>query len=240
MDVLTFISDQTMYLLSVVLPDANPKQIRLLLLSSVGLAIVLIMFAIMRSLFSEKPAIQEEPARTDETPPKAKKPTKTKQAGKAAKSASKAEKATPKKASAKKAVAKKAVAKKADAKKADAKKAAAKKKADPKIILPDEASTNAAPVSLATSAPKPVTNTAVDVPSDDEIAADISAPEATAGGFSFFKRESSGAKADAELISIEQEMLAIRQLYMDERITKDVYVVETRQLYEKASTLRSG
>ena len=64
-------------------------------------------------------------------------------------------------------------------------------------------------------------------------------PESMAGGFSFFKRESTGTKADAELISIEQEMLAIRQLYMDERITKDVYVVETRRLYEKASELRS-
>ncbi|ADE40765.1 hypothetical protein [Candidatus Puniceispirillum marinum] len=198
MDVLTFISDQTMYLLSVVLPDANPKQIRLLLLSIVGLVIVLVMFAIMWSLFNEKPALQKDLALKDETPPKAKKTAKAKPA-KAAKSASKTEKAAPKKAGAKKAGTQKAVAKKAVAK-----------------------------------------NAAVDVPSDDDIEADISAPEATAGGFSFFKRESSGAKVDAELISIEQEMLAIRQLYMDERITKDVYVVETRRLYEKASALRSG
>ncbi|WP_438997261.1 hypothetical protein [Candidatus Puniceispirillum sp.] len=235
MDALTFISDQTMYLLSVVLPDANPKQIRLLLLSSVGLAIVLMMFAIMRSLFSEKPTPQEDAARTDETPPKAKKTAKTKQADKAA-----PKKAGAKKTGARKAVAKKAGANKAGANKAGANKAVAKKKADPKIVLPDETPTNAAPESLTTSAPKPVTNAAFDVPSDDDITADISAPEASTGGFSFFKRESSGAKADAELISIEQEMLAVRQLYMDERITKDVYVVETRRLYEKANALRSG
>ena len=233
MDALTFISDQTMNLLSVVLPDANPKQIRLLLLSSVGLAIVLMMFAIMWSLFSEKPVPQEDLARTDETPPKAKKPAKAKKAGKAVKSASKAEKAAPKKAVAKKAV---------------AKKTAAKKNADAKTMPSDEtpaASSVAPPVappvaSPVTSASRPDANMVADMPRDDDIDADISAAEATAGGFSFFKRESSGAKTDAELISIEQEMLAVRQLYMDERITKDVYIVETRRLYEKASALRSG
>lgn len=229
MDALTFISDQTMYLLSVVLPDANPKQIRLLLLSSVGLAIVLMMFAIMWSLFSEKPVPQEDLARTDETPPKAKKPAKAKKAGKAVKSASKAEKAAPKKAVAKKAV---------------AKKTAAKKNADAKTMPSDEtpaASSVTPPVaSPVTPASRPTANMAADMPRDDDIDADISASEATAGGFSFFKRESSGAKTDAELISIEQEMLAVRQLYMDERITKDVYIVETRRLYEKASALRSG
>lgn len=229
MDALTFISDQIMYLLSVVLPDANPKQIRLLLLSSVGLAIVLMMFAIMWSLFSEKPVPQENLARTDATPPKAKKPAKAKKAGKAVKSASKAEKAAPKKAVAKKAV---------------AKKAAAKKNADAKTMPSDEipaASSVAPPVaSPVTSASRPDANMVADMPRDDDIDADISAAEATAGGFSFFKRESSGAKTDAELISIEQEMLAVRQLYMDERITKDVYIVETRRLYEKASALRSG
>ena len=210
MDVLTFISDQTMYLLSVALPDANPKQIRLLLLSTVGLVIVLMMFAIMWSMFSEKPEPQLPAAKDDEVseadaPLKAKASPKSKKTSKTAKK--------PATEAAKKAT------KKAASKKAATKKVVAKKKTEPKI--------------------EPVTEVKDRMSADD--AKDIKSPlpEATAGGFSFFKRESADAKADATLISIEQEMLAIRQLYMDERITKDVYVVETRRLYEKASELRS-
>jgi len=206
MDVLTFISDQVMYLLSVALPDANSKQIQLLLLSIVGLAIVLMMFAIMWSMFGEKPEPQRPAARGDEapevdTPVKAKASSKSKKTSKAAKKpATEAAKKARKKVAPKKAVTKKVVA---------------KKKTEPKIEPRDDFS-------------------AYD-------SKDINSPlsEAAAGGFSFFKRESADAKADAALISIEQEMLAIRQLYMDERITKDVYVVETRRLYEKASELRS-
>ena len=207
MDLLTFISDQTIYLLSVALPDANPKQIRLLLLSCVGLAIVLMMFAIMWSMFREKPEPQDTLSPKAETPKKAKGPTKAKKAGKTAKLAKPAGKTA-------RAVSKKAITKKATA----------KNKAEPKI---------ASPVDTAVDETD-------DMPRAD--ATEIQAPETddTANGFSFFKRESTGTKADAELISIEQEMLAIRQLYMDERITKDVYVVETRRLYEKASELRSG
>ena len=204
MDILTFISDQTIYLLSVALPDANPKQIRLLLLSCVGLAIVLMMFAIMWSMFREKPEPQDTLSPKAETPQKAKEQTKAKKAGKTSKPAAKAVKVTKKKTA--------------------AKKTSAKNKAEPKI---------ASPVDTAVDETD-------DMPRAD--ATEIQAPETddTANGFSFFKRESTGTKADAELISIEQEMLAIRQLYMDERITKDVYVVETRRLYEKASELRSG
>jgi len=206
MDALTFISDQVMYLLSVALPDANSKQIQLLLLSIVGLAIVLMMFAIMWSMFGEKPEPQRPAARSDEapevdTPVKAKASSKSKKTSKAAKKpATEAAKKARKKVAPKKAVTKKVVA---------------KKKTEPKIEPRDDFS-------------------AYD-------SKDINSPlsEAAAGGFSFFKRESADAKADAALISIEQEMLAIRQLYMDERITKDVYVVETRRLYEKASELRS-
>ena len=214
MDVLTFISDQVMYLLSVALPDANSKQIQLLLLSIVGLAIVLMMFAIMWSMFGEKPEPQRPAARGDEapevdTPVKAKASSKSKKTSKAAKKpATEAAKKARKKVAPKKAVTKKVLA---------------KKKTEPKI--------------------EPVIEPVIE-PRDDFSAydsKDMNSPlsEAAAGGFSFFKRESADAKADAALISIEQEMLAIRQLYMDERITKDVYVVETRRLYEKASELRS-
>jgi hypothetical protein len=60
-------------------------------------------------------------------------------------------------------------------------------------------------------------------------------------GFQFFKR--SGADKtqrddDAALAAIEQEMLAIRQLFADGHILKDVYVAETRRLYGKAKTLK--
>ena len=208
MDILAFISDQTIHLLSVALPDANLKQIRLLLLSCVGLAIVLMIFAIMWSMFREKPETQENLSPKTETPTKAKEKTKAKKAGKTskleAKPLAKADKAVPKKAAAKKAV--------------------AKKKTEPKIGSPID----------------PEVDVADDILLNDD-AKDTQAPtpDDTVSGFSFFKRESTGTKADAELISIEQEMLAIRQLYMDERITKDVYVVETRRLYEKASELRS-
>ena len=116
MDLLTFISDQTIYLLSVALPDANPKQIRLLLLSCVGLTIVLMMFAIMWSMFYEKPEQKYTLTPKAKTPKKAKGPTLAKKAGKAAKLA---------KPSGKKA--------KAVSKKAITKKASAKNKAQPKI-----------------------------------------------------------------------------------------------------------
>lgn len=208
MDILAFISDQTIHMLSVALPDANTKQIRLLLLSCVGLAIVLMMFAIMWSMFREKPETQENPSPKTKTPTKAKEQTKAKKAGKTSKSAAKPlakpDKAVPKKYAAKKAV--------------------AKKKTEPKIESPID----------------PEVDVVDDTPrTDDAKDTQAPAPDDTASGFSFFKRESTGTKVDAELISIEQEMLAIRQLYMDERITKDVYIVETRRLYEKATELRS-
>ena len=69
--------------------------------------------------------------------------------------------------------------------------------------------------------------------------------EAPAGGFRFFKRKSKtspdGASAqsvedDVFLLGLEQEMLATRQLYLDGLITKDVYVTETRALYDKAQS----
>lgn len=46
--------------------------------------------------------------------------------------------------------------------------------------------------------------------------------------------EGSTGDAESALITIEQEMLATRQLYLDGVISKDVYVAETRALYGKA------
>ena len=44
---------------------------------------------------------------------------------------------------------------------------------------------------------------------------------------------------NADLAAIEQEMLAVRQLYADGHILKDVYVAETRRLYGKAKALQT-
>ena len=44
---------------------------------------------------------------------------------------------------------------------------------------------------------------------------------------------------DQVLAAIEQEMLAIKQLFADGHILKDVYVNETRRLYSKAKALRT-
>ena len=61
-------------------------------------------------------------------------------------------------------------------------------------------------------------------------------------GFQFFKRtgeEKVQGDDDLALAAIEQEMLAIKQLFVDGHILKDVYVSETRRLYGKAKTLRT-
>jgi len=72
--------------------------------------------------------------------------------------------------------------------------------------------------------------------------------EAPAGGFRFFKRKAKGASGapdasladdDVFLLGLEQEMLATRQLYLDGLITKEVYVTETRALYDKAQSRMS-
>ena len=46
-------------------------------------------------------------------------------------------------------------------------------------------------------------------------------------------------KNNADLAAIEQEMLAVRQLYADGHILKDVYVAETRRLYGKAKAIQT-
>ena len=64
-------------------------------------------------------------------------------------------------------------------------------------------------------------------------------------GFHFFKktkRDGFRSKADGHieddvyLLGIEQEMLATRQLYLDGLISKEVYIAETRSLFQKAQT----
>ena len=64
-------------------------------------------------------------------------------------------------------------------------------------------------------------------------------------GFHFFKktnRDGFRSKAngniedDVYLLGIEQEMLATRQLYLDGLISKEVYIAETRSLFQKAQT----
>ena len=60
-------------------------------------------------------------------------------------------------------------------------------------------------------------------------------------GFKFFKRNStSGLAADNEaaLREIEKEMLMIRKQYADGHMLQDVYVAETRRLYNIAKPLR--
>ena len=80
------------------------------------------------------------------------------------------------------------------------------------------------------------------------VLADGTAPDEVsqpAAGFKFFKRRSkTGTDAagpkdledDVFLLGLEQEMLATRQLYLDGQISKEVYVMETRALYDKAQT----
>ena len=78
---------------------------------------------------------------------------------------------------------------------------------------------------------------------DNAVKADVAnLPKVKAeDSFQFFKRnggEKTLSDDDAALAAIEQEMLAIRQLFADGHILKDVYVAETRRLYGKAKTLK--
>ena len=60
-------------------------------------------------------------------------------------------------------------------------------------------------------------------------------------GFKFFKRNStSGLAADNEaaLREIEKEMLMVRKQYADGHMLQDVYVAETRRLYNIAKPLK--
>ena len=77
-------------------------------------------------------------------------------------------------------------------------------------------------------------------PVDTDNIADAEAK--TGDGFSFFKKtldpDIGIADESPALVAIEQEMLAVRSLYMDGHVIKDVYVSETRRLYAKHRLLK--
>ena len=117
--------------------------------------------------------------------------------------------------------------------------------AQPRIDAEAEPETEPAPAPQA--APQMAVQDSVAASSADDEASPIDGErgEAPAGGFRFFKRKSKAAGDDATsqsveddvfLLGLEQEMLATRQLYLDGLITKEVYVTETRALYDKAQS----
>ena len=67
-----------------------------------------------------------------------------------------------------------------------------------------------------------------------------------AGGFKLFKRSRSKSKPAAadgavtRLQDIEQEMLAIRELFRQGEISRSVYVAETKALYETARLVQQS
>ena len=117
--------------------------------------------------------------------------------------------------------------------------------AKPRIEAEAEPETDPAPAPQA--APQMAVQDSVAASSADDEASPIDGErgEAPAGGFRFFKRKSKATGDDATsqsveddvfLLGLEQEMLATRQLYLDGLITKEVYVTETRALYDKAQS----
>ena len=117
--------------------------------------------------------------------------------------------------------------------------------AQPPIEAEAEPETEPAPAPQA--APQMAVQDSVAASSADDEASPIDGErgEAPAGGFRFFKRKSKATGDDATsqsveddvfLLGLEQEMLATRQLYLDGLITKEVYVTETRALYDKAQS----
>ena len=66
----------------------------------------------------------------------------------------------------------------------------------------------------------------------------------TADGFSFFKKAEDAEVIETDedplLVAIEQEMLAVRTLYTGGQILRDVYVSETRRLYNKAQAVKNS
>ena len=66
----------------------------------------------------------------------------------------------------------------------------------------------------------------------------------TEDGFSFFKKSFDADTGDIDespaLVAIEQEMLAVRSLYVGGHVIKDVYVSETRRLYAEAQAVKSS
>jgi len=74
----------------------------------------------------------------------------------------------------------------------------------------------------------------------EPLADDVGVRRSNPDGINFIQQGIFEAKADDSefLAAIEQEMLSIRQLYVDGHIKKDVYVSETRRLYGKAKALK--
>ena len=110
-----------------------------------------------------------------------------------------------------------------------------------------EAEPEIEPAPAPHAAPQMAVQDSVAASSADDEASPIDGErgEAPAGGFRFFKRKSKATGDDATsqsveddvfLLGLEQEMLATRQLYLDGLITKEVYVTETRALYDKAQS----
>ena len=61
-------------------------------------------------------------------------------------------------------------------------------------------------------------------------------------GFKFFKRNSTSTRVtdnEAALKKIEKKMLMVRKQYADGHMSQDVYVAETRRLYNVAKRLES-
>ena len=119
--------------------------------------------------------------------------------------------------------------------------------AQPRIEAEAEPEIEPAPAPAPQAAPEMAVQDSVAASSADDEASPIDGErgEAPAGGFRFFKRKSKATGDDATsqsveddvfLLGLEQEMLATRQLYLDGLITKEVYVTETRALYDKAQS----
>ena len=88
--------------------------------------------------------------------------------------------------------------------------------------------------SLSANSAEPAPETADDGSSD-------------AGSFKLFKRKKShatdegakeGTAASVRLADIEQEMLAVRELFQTGQISRSVYVAETKALYETARLVK--
>ena len=79
---------------------------------------------------------------------------------------------------------------------------------------------------------------------EDTAMALVTEPGTAVDGFSFFKKvhdaKTEDPSEDPALVAIEQEMLAVRRLYTDGQILRDVYVSETRRLYAMAQTISSS
>lgn len=129
--------------------------------------------------------------------------------------------------------------------------------ADPQLTFDDvsadaaaqQPSRAAAPAMMSEKADKPISQAASPVPAAS--AGNEAVGENQPTGFRFFKRKAKtigeapvsedmgsngSADDDVYLLGLEQEMLATRQLYLDGLITKEVYITETRALYDKAQS----